>query len=91
MKDVVQKTLQAGVETTFDMQLKRAQFLVKNFTNGFIRVKLGNNDTFTTIGPSGWERVFNNIDNGRSTIPEVTDIVKVTADAAGLVEVASID
>lgn len=91
MKDVVQKTLEAGVETTFTMGLERPQFLVKNFTNGNIRVRLGDNTTHSTIGSLGWERVFNNINNAVSTTPEVTNEIHVTADVPGMVEVASID
>lgn len=91
MKDVLQKQLEAGVETTFTMELERAQFLVKNFTGGNIRVRLGNNTSYSTIGSLGWERVFNNINNAISTIPDVTKKVHITADVPGLVEVASID
>lgn len=92
MKDVKQKTVLAGVETVFDMQLERSQFLVKNFTDGDIRVKLGDNTTYSIIAPQCWERVFNNIDNtSRSTVPAVTDIVIVVADSEGIVEVASLD
>lgn len=50
MKDVQQKTLGAGVETIFTMQLKRSQFLVKNFTEDSISVKLGNNEAVSIIG-----------------------------------------
>lgn len=49
MKDVQQKTLTAGEATAFDMRLKRSQFLVKNFTDGNIRVKLGDNDSYSMI------------------------------------------
>lgn len=91
MKDVVQKTLGAGAETTFDMQLERAQFLVKNFTDGNIKVRLGDNTTYSTIGPFSWERVFNNVNNVVSTVPDVTRQIHVTADNPGLVEIASID
>lgn len=91
MKDVVQKTLEPGVETKFEMKLERSQFLVKNFTDGPIEVKLGINTTHSVIGPMAWERVFNNVDNLRTSIAEVTNEVKVTAAKAGMVEVASID
>jgi hypothetical protein len=92
MKDVIRKTLAAGVETAFNTQLERTQFLVKNFTSGNIKVRLGNNTTDSMIGPNSWERVFNNVNNvGGCTIPDVTNVVIVTADVAGTVEVASID
>lgn len=92
MKDVVQKNVEAGVETVFDMRLTRSQFLVKNFTDGNIKVKLGENRAHSVIGPKSWEHVFNNVDNvGGATIPAVTCTVIITADSAGLVEVASID
>jgi hypothetical protein len=44
MKDVQQKTCSAGVQTVFTMSLRRSQFLVKNFTDNQITVKLGDND-----------------------------------------------
>lgn len=91
MKDVAQKNLEAGIETTFNMQLERSQFLVKNFTSGNAKVRLGDNTTHSTIGPLGWERVFNNVNNVESTVPAVTKEVHITVDAPGLVEVASID
>lgn len=92
MKDVIRKTLEAGTETTFEMRLKRSQFMVKNFTNGFIKVRLGDNVNDSMIGPSSWERVFNNIDNvGGRVIPIVTDVLHITSDAGGIVEVVSID
>lgn len=91
MKDVMQKNLEAGVEAIFDMQLKRSQFLVKNFTDGNISVALGNNTTHSVIGPNSFEIIFNNINNGKSTVPEVTNIIKVISDESGMVEVASID
>ena len=91
MKDVMQKNLEAGVETTFDMSLKRSRFLVKNFTDGNISVRLGNNTGHSIIGARCFEVVFNNINNRVSTIPEVTDTVLVIADVPGLVEVASVD
>lgn len=91
MKDVVQKKLEAGVETTFTMKLERPQFLVKNFTSGVIKVRLGSNTAYSMIGSLGWERVFNNINNVVSTTPEVTNEVHITADTPGMVEVASID
>lgn len=50
MKDVQQKTLEKGVETTFEMTLSRTQFLVKNFTEDSITVRLGNNETVSVIG-----------------------------------------
>lgn len=61
MKDVQQKTLEKGVETTFEMTLSRTQFLVKNFTEDSITVRLGNNETVSVIGAGSWERVFNNV------------------------------
>ena len=91
MKDVLMKACEAGTETVFNMQLKRSQFLVKNFTDGTITVKLGNNETVSTIGAKSWENVFNNIDDKNSRTAEATNIVKVTATAQGTVEVASID
>lgn len=92
MKDVIRKTLESRVETVFNTRLERSQFLVKNFTNGNIKVRLGENESDSLIGPNSWERVFNNVDNisGR-TIPIVTNAVYVTADVAGIVEIASID
>lgn len=91
MKDVQQKTLTAGEATTFDMRLKRSQFLVKNFTDGNIRVKLGDNDSYSMIAANSFELVFNNIDNKVSSSAEATNVVTVTAEKAGLVEVSSID
>lgn len=88
MKDVQQKTCSAGVQTVFTMLLRRSQFLVKNFTNNQITVKLGDNDSYSVIGAGSWERVFNNIEDRTS---EATNIVKVTATEEGLVEVASVD
>lgn len=91
MKDVQQKTLTAGEATEFDMRLKRSQFLVKNFTDGNIRVKLGDNDSYSMIAANSFELVFNNIDNKVSSSAEATNVVTVTAEKAGLVEVSSID
>lgn len=91
MKDVQQKTLTAGEATAFDMRLKRSQFLVKNFTDGNIRVKLGDNDSYSMIAANSFELVFNNIDNKVSASAEATNVVTVTAENAGLVEVSSID
>lgn len=93
MKDVQQKTCKVDEEQVFTMALKRSQFLIKNFTNDIIHVTLGNNDTFSIIGAGSWERVFNNNDNrdGYLLGLENTNIVKVTAKAEGIVEVASID
>ena len=91
MKDVQQKTLEAGVETTFTMKLKRSQFQIKNFTEDSISVKLGNNEAVSIIGAGSWERVFNNIDDKGTRTAEATNIVKVTATEAGMVEVASVD
>lgn len=91
MKDVQQKTLTAGEATAFNMRLKRSQFLVKNFTDGNIRVKLGNNDSYSMIAANSFELVFNNIDNKVSASAEATNVVTVTAEKAGLVEVLSID
>lgn len=91
MKDVQQKTLTAGEATAFDMRLKRSQFLVKNFTDGNIRVKLGDNDSYSMIAANSFELVFNNIDNKVSASAEATNVVTVTAEKSGLVEVSSID
>lgn len=91
MKDVQQKTCSAGQETIFNMQLRRSQFLVKNFTDDSITVKLGDNKAGSVIGSGSWERVFNNVDDTKSGSAEATNIVKVTAVAEGLVEVASVD
>lgn len=91
MKDVQQKTLTAGQSTTFEMALKRSQFLVKNFTNGNIKVTIGDNDSYSVIGAQSFERVFNNIDNTKSASAESTNRVSVVADQDGLVEVSSID
>ena len=91
MKDVQQKTLTAGEATAFNMRLKRSQFLVKNFTDGNIRVKLGDTDSYSMIADNSFELVFNNIDNKVSASAEATNVVTVTAEKAGLVEVSSID
>lgn len=47
MKDVQQKNCSAGIQTVFTMQLRRSQFLVKNFTNNQITVKLGDNESYS--------------------------------------------
>lgn len=91
MKDVIQKTLEAGIETTFNMQLERSQFLVKNLTEDAITVKLGNNTNGSVIGAGSWERVFNDIEDKTTGTAESTNIVKVTSVAGGMVEVASVD
>lgn len=98
MKDGQQKTLATGKETTFQMALYRSQFLVKNFTDDAITVRIGDNTGVSIIGAGSWERVFNNVvlgdpdDHGiRPNRAEVTNIVKITANADGMVEVASID
>lgn len=91
MKDVQQKQCSAGVQTVFTMLLKRSQFLVKNFTDNQITVKLGDNNSYSVIGAGSWERVFNNIEDKTSGTSEATNIVKVTAVEEGLVEVASVD
>lgn len=91
MKDVQQKQCSAGVQTLFIMSLKRSQFLVKNFTDNQITVKLGDNESYSVIGAGSWERVFNNIEDRTSGTSEATNIVKVTAVEDGLVEVASVD
>lgn len=91
MKDVQQKQCSAGVQTVFTMLLKRSQFLVKNFTDNQITVKLGDNDSYSVIGAGSWERVFNNIEDKTNGTSEATNIVKVTAVEEGLVEVASVD
>ena len=54
MKDVQQKQCSAGVQTVFIMLLKRSQFLVKNFTDNQITVKLGDNDSYSVIGARSW-------------------------------------
>ena len=91
MKDVKQLNLTAGKQTLFEMKLKRSQFLVKNMTDDSISVSLGNNDTISIIGSGSWERVFNNIENETTGMAEATNKVYVTANADGMVEVASID
>lgn len=91
MKDVKQLNLTAGKQTLFEMKLKRSQFLVKNMTDDSISVSLGNNDTVSIIGSGSWERVFNNIENETTGMAEATNKVYVTANADGMVEVASID
>lgn len=91
MKDVQQKTCSAGVQTVFTMSLRRSQFLVKNFTDNQITVKLGDNDSYSVIGAGSWERVFNNVEDRKTGTSEATNIVKVTAVEEGLVEVASVD
>ena len=94
MKDVVQKTLSAGKTATFEMQLSRSKFLVKNFTTGNLEVTLGDNDTHCTIGPQSWELVCNNADERSQKhkyLPEATKIVKVKAVEAGMVEVEAVD
>ena len=91
MKGVQQKQCSAGVQMVFTMSLKRSQFLVKNFTDNQITVKLGDNDSYSVIGAGSWERVFNNIEDKTSGTSEATNIVKVTAVEDGLVEVASVD
>lgn len=88
MKDVIQKQVTANVETVFNMQLKRSQFFVKNFTTGNISVSLGNNETESIIGAKSWERVFNNVIDGTAV---ATNIVRVLPEQSGTVEVASID
>nr|DAJ38318.1 MAG TPA: hypothetical protein [Bacteriophage sp.] len=90
MKDVIQKTLTAGAETTFEMKLQRCAFLVKNFTDDQITVRLGDNDAVSIIGAGSWEKVFNNIENSKY-LPDATKIVKITANKDGMVEVASVD
>lgn len=91
MKDVKQLNLTAGKQTLFEMKLKRSQFLVKNMTDDSISVSLGNNDTVSIIGSGSWERVFNNIENETTGMAEATNKVYVTANADGMIEVASID
>ena len=91
MKDVQQKTLEQGQETVFKMKLRRSKFLVKNFTSGDITVKLGNNDSLSTIGAGMFEIVFNNIEDSKTGTAEATNVVKVTASQMGNVEVASVD
>lgn len=91
MKDVQQKTLEAGVETTFTMKLQRSQFLVKNFTSGKIKVTLGNNGTFSTISSGCFENVFNNVDDRKSGTAEAVNTIKIVAEQTGEVEISSID
>lgn len=91
MKDVLHKALDAGIETEFKMKLKRSKFLVKNFTNATIEVRLGDNSQTSIIGADSYEIVFNNIDNTKSQTADATDTVKITSAAGGIVEVASID
>lgn len=91
MKDVQQKTCSAGVQTVFTMSLRRSQFLVKNFTDNQITVKLGDNDSYSVIGAGSWGRVFNNVEDRTTGTSEATNIVKITAVEDGLVEVASVD
>lgn len=91
MKDVQQKTCSAGVQTVFTMSLRRSQFLVKNFTDNQITVKLWDNDSYSVIGAGSWERVFNNVEDRTTGTSEATNIVKITAVEDGLVEVASVD
>lgn len=90
MKDVKQQTVTAGKTATFEMGLQRTSFLVKNFTEGKIKVFLGENDTYSVIDAGCFEHVFNNILDGK-LLAEATNQVKVTADVDGLVEVASVD
>lgn len=91
MKDVQQKNCSAGIQTVFTMSLRRSQFLVKNFTDNQITVKLGDNDSYSVIGAGSWERVFNNVEDRTTGTSEATNIVKITAVEGGLVEVASVD
>ena len=90
MKDVKQLTVTAGKTATVDLELQSTSFLVKNFTEGKIKVFLGENNTYSVIDAGCFEHVFNNIPNGE-IIAEATTQVKVTADVDGLVEVASVD
>ena len=91
MKDVLHKALDAGIETEFKMKLKRSKFLVKNFTDDTIEVRLGDNDKTSLIGADSYEIVFNNVDNTKSQTADATDTVKITSSVGGIVEVASID
>lgn len=91
MKDVLNQQCQSGEETIFKMKLKRSKFLVKNFTSGDITVKLGNNDSLSTVGAGMFEIVFNNIEDSKTGTAEATNVVKVTASQTGNVEVASVD
>ena len=91
MKDVLNQQCQSGKETIFNMKLRRSKFLVKNFTSGDITVKLGNNDSLSTIGAGMFEVVFNNIEDSKTGTAEATNVVKVTASQTGNVEVASVD
>ena len=91
MKDVLNQQCQSGKETIFNMKLRRSKFLVKNFTSGDITVKLGNNDSLSTIGAGMFEIVFNNIEDSKTGTAEATNVVKVTASQTGNVEVASVD
>ena len=91
MKDVIQKNVEAGVETIFKMKLTRKMFLVKNFTVDNIEVRLGDNMTKSVIGAGSYEVIYNNDDEDRMKDASKTNIVKVKAQAGGLVEVAAID
>ena len=90
MKDVIQKTVTAGKTETFNMKLQRSKFLVKNFTEGKIKVFLGDNDTYSLIDAGCFQCVYNNIEPGK-LLPDATKQVNVTADDTGIVEVSSID
>ena len=79
MKDVLHKALDAGIETEFKMKLKRSKFLVKNFTDDTIEVRLGDNDKTSLIGADSYEIVFNNVDNTKSQTADATDTVKITS------------
>ena len=91
LKDVKQKQIQPDEMAVVTMDLKRSQFLVKNFTSEQIEVYLGDNDNFSIIGPGSWERVFNNIDDKKGNSAEATNKISILGKAAGVVEVASID
>ena len=91
MKDVVRKNVQENIETLFQMELARSQFLVKNLTLENIIVRLGSNKTSSMIPAKSFEVVYNNIEDKKSLTAEATNKVYVTSEASGIVEVASID
>ena len=90
MKDVVRKTIVANTKTPFRMKLKRSKFLVKNFTEGNITVSLGDNAETSLIGPDCFEVLFNNIPAGGYEADR-TNVVTVTGNVGGIVEVSSVD
>lgn len=89
MKDVVGKECTVG-DNVFNMQLLRSAFLVKNFTNSPIKVKLGDNEKTSTIGAQSYQIVFNNTPDN-FVAPTNTKKVTVIAEASGYVEVESME